>query len=64
MGEHIIVEQALARWQAGRLEWEAAGCRVEDWQELVGRWADAYDDAVRRMLDLHAAGANRRGEAA
>ncbi len=47
---HLTPQLALERWARGRAQWEAAGCPAESWEQLVGRWADAYDQAVRRQL--------------
>ncbi len=47
---HLTPQIALDRWARGRAEWEAAGCLGETWEQLVGRWADAYHQAVRRQL--------------
>ncbi len=46
----LTPQLALDRWARGRAEWEAAGCPAETWEQLVGRWADAYRQAVRRQL--------------
>ncbi len=46
--------RALAAWNAGRELWERRGSRLEEWDELVGRWADAYSAAVARMREIHA----------
>ncbi len=46
----LSVRTALAGWAEARRRWEAAGSHIEGWEELVGRWADAYHQAVRRQL--------------
>ncbi|MDP9382728.1 MAG: hypothetical protein M3Q29_21805 [Chloroflexota bacterium] len=47
---HLTSQLALDLWARGRAEWEAAGYPAETWEQLVGRWADAYGQAVRRQL--------------
>ncbi len=47
--------RTLAAWNAGRELWERRGSRLEEWDELVGRWADAYSEAVARTRELRAA---------
>ncbi|MDP9379492.1 MAG: hypothetical protein M3Q29_04950 [Chloroflexota bacterium] len=49
----LSVRSALAGWAEARRRWEAADSHIEDWDELVGRWVDAYDQAVRRQLQGH-----------
>ncbi len=48
--DELSVRAALAGWREARRRWEAAGSHIEGWEELVGRWADAYHQSVRRQL--------------
>ncbi len=47
---HKLVRAGVARWVQARAQWEAVGSHIEDWEHVVGPWADAYDEAVRRLL--------------
>ncbi len=47
--------RALASWNAGRTLWERRGSCLEEWYELVGRWADAYSEAVAKTREIHRA---------
>ncbi len=50
---HEFVRATVARWLKARADWQAAGSHIEDWEHVVGPWADAYDEAVRRLLHAH-----------
>ncbi len=45
-------DRALAVWNEGRSLWERRGSHLEEWDELVGRWADAYSEALARVRSL------------
>ncbi len=47
---HELVRASVARWIKARADWQASGSHIEDWEHVVGPCADAYDEAVRRLL--------------